>query len=244
VSNRLSSRWSRRGVTSVAVATAIAAAVAAPAAAASHANSAQAGRLVASSFAASKAATSVTINGSLTPAGSHQPIVLHITDTKGGGYGSITVDGQTIKLIQVGSVNYFKAGTTYWQKALGSKSSLVVPVYANHWVKSSGPNTPEAGFASVVNLGTFLNGYDTHKVRWVLAGHSTLHGQPVTVVHGTQQGVTGTLLIAAKGPPYLMAIEPPHGNGTVRFSNWNKPVQLTAPSQWVAFSTLGGPTGG
>lgn len=240
-------RWSRRArgaaVALVAGALTLAVAPVAPAGAASSANSARAAQLVENSFTVSKAASSVTVNGSIV--NGKQTIFLHVHCTKNGnGYGSITVQGQTIKLIEVGSVNYFKASTSYWQKVVGSKSSLVVPVYANHWVKSSGSGTPQAGFAEFVNLESILGGFNTTGVKWVITGRTTYHGQRVTVVRGTQHGMTGTLLIAAHGQPYLLALEPPHGQGTLRFSNYNQTVQVKGPSQWVAFSTLGGSTGG
>lgn len=226
---RFSNIFARGAAIAVAVALAGTLAAAAPAGA-SRAGSARAARLVNQAFAASEAASSVTINATLV-SGSKRT-VLHVSDVQGGnGFGLISAQGQTFRIIQIGPVNYFKAGAGYWAKVYGSKNALPVSLYANHWVKSS-----ETGFQKFVDMTVFLERYHTHVAKWTIAGRSRFRGLPVTVLKGTQGNMTGTLLVAAKGPPYLMAIYPPQGQGSVTFSNWNKPVKVQAPSRWLAFT--------
>jgi hypothetical protein len=200
-------------------------------------NNARAAHLVAQSFAASQGASTVTVTGRFV--NGKETISIHVTDTKdGNGFGTLRVQNYRLHIVQADGANYFKTGAGYWGKIYGSKTALYVGLYANHWVKSSSSETNSPGkvFSAFLNKSTFLGGFNTRGVRWVVTGHTTFHGQPVTEVRGTQRGMTGTLLIAAKGQPFLMAIEPPQGQGRITFANWDKPVTVRAPKRWVPFT--------
>jgi hypothetical protein len=235
-----------RGTVLVAAA-ALLAALAGPAPGASAASNKQtsAAHLVARAFATSEAANSVVVNGTFV--NGKEVVHIHVTDAKGGsGFGSVKVGGLTIHIVQVDGSNYFKAGKDYWGKVLGSKNALPVGLYANHWVKASSSQTDSPGvvFSAFVNMSTLLAGFNTKGVAWHVSGHPTFHGTRVVAVRGVQRGMTGTLLIAAKGPPYLMAIEPPHGQGGVTFSHWNKPLTVRPPGRWLPFTPSATPSGG
>lgn len=216
-------------------------AVPATASAARHHTTTSGAALVARSFAVSKSARSVRITGTLKEVGSGQSInidstVLH----NGSGYGTVNVQGQTIKIVQVGPTNYFKAGKAFWAQVFGSANAIGVPLYASHWVKSAGVKTPAAGFSDFVSMSALLGGFDFTAATWVRAGTTSFGGKRVYVVHGTQNGMTGTILIAASGPPYLAAIERPAGQGALIFTAWNRAVRVNPPKNPINYGT---PTG-
>jgi hypothetical protein len=199
-------------------------------------NAKSATAMVATALAAGRSATSVTIAGSLPDDGG--TITLNITDNSmGDGKGSVAQGGNTIQIIQIGPVNYFRAGTAFWKKVGGGSAGA--QLFAGKWLKSSGSNSPGASFSQLTKFKTLLpNG--TSGSTFTKAGTTTFDGQPAYVIKGTGSGGQGgTLLIAATGKPFPLEIKPPGPKaGSLTFSNWDKSVTIKAPSHSIDYNSL------
>jgi hypothetical protein len=196
-------------------------------------------------MAAAKTARSVTISGTIPEASSST--TLDLTDNAAGnGQGWITVNGQKIRIVQIGNINYFEAGLPFWSKYGGGSS--VAQLFAGKWVKSSGANSPAASFSEFTNARKFIAALANTKGTFVKAGTATIHGQKAYAIKAQGAGGGGVLYVNATGKPYPLEITSPSsaGKGEITFSNWNKPVTIKAPAHSIDLNSLNSssPAGG
>jgi hypothetical protein len=157
---------------------------------------------------------------------------------KNGSRARVDVLGSTVEAIRINDTLYIK-GNRKFNYHLEQKLGVKVP--AGVWLKG-----PAAGVLS--NVGTAT---DIHvEVLLLLSGNgpvtkgtaTTIAGQPAITVKRTQQPqklYEGTLYIATTGQPYpLKLTKTGKETGQTTFSNWNDPIDVSAPANAVDIRQL------
>jgi len=185
---------------------------------------------------AAEAASSVHVSGQIDAAG--QQIGLDITLVKGkGATGSMTLGGQKVDLVVIGSDVYIKAGTAFWTQFGGTNGSTVAPMLQGKWVKVPASNTTFAELSSLTDSTTFFHGLGSVSGTVKNDGATTYKGQKVVAIESQ-----GKLYVANTGTPYPVAAvaSGTATAGTLAFGGWNKAVTLSAPSGALDFSHVSG----
>lgn len=189
-------------------------------------------RIVALAKSAALGAASVHVAGSIVSEG--KPISLDMDlVAQTGGRGRITLDGLSLRLVDVDRAVYVKGNAAFYRRFAGASAARVLQ---GRWLKG-GEGGALASLASLANLGKLLNS--------TLAGHGALSRGAATRVGGRRAiGVTdaagrGTLYVATTGTPYPLEIVKRGANaGRVIFERWNQPVTLAVPANAINIKQL------
>ena len=104
---------------------------------------------------AAKAQKSVHLSGKGTNSGQTFAIDMTLRNG-GGGKGSITIDSDTLNLINTGSTVYIKADKAYWTKYANATAAAVI---GDRWVKAPASDASYADLASLADFSTSLDSY-------------------------------------------------------------------------------------
>jgi hypothetical protein len=174
--------------------------------------------------AAAKAQKSVHISGKGTNSGQSFSIDMRLSNG-GVGTGSITIDSDTLTVLNTGSTVYIKADKAYWTKYASAAAASAI---GDRWVKAPASDASYAGLASLADYSTSLDGYLSPTGTPTKGQEKTVAGQPALGLVDTDGG---TLWVATTGDPLPLLIE---GNGSsgggMSFSDWNTTVQATEPA--------------
>jgi hypothetical protein len=202
-------------------------------ASASSVSSQSARQLVVNALDASRSARSFSIKGFVNQPG--QRVGLNLTVSNAGrAKGSVTLNGQTIHLIEITPEVYFSAGEKFWvQSGVGKSEAASL---ANRWVGVSSSNASFASFNSFLNLKKISAQFfpaPPAKSVFTKGRTSTVNGQSVIAISGTgTSGGNGTLYVATSGTPYVIRLSASQGKsgvGTITFSNYNRSFSVSAP---------------
>jgi hypothetical protein len=175
-----------------------------------------AAEVVADAEQALASARSVHVVGQSTTNGQKAHIDLRLTGADA--VGSITTSATNVSLITVGNTAYVKGYGSQLSPAVAAK-------LRNTWIKQStaagqGAFTLEAISTSLTRTFTPTGSVTTGK----------LHGLPVVIVHGTDQGQPAAIWVAGTGPAYpLRLVGTTSGSATLDLLDYGAPVRVTAP---------------
>lgn len=147
----------------------------------------------------------------------------------------MTADGDAVAKLDVGGLGAMELRTiggdawlsgdpSFW-KATGAPANL----FDNKWIKTT---TKSKDFQDFLEL--------TSKKQWakellepggelkVVAGKE-IDGIPTVGLEEVSGEDPGILFVAASGPAYPLAIEPKSGEGSLRFTDWDEPVDVEKP---------------
>jgi hypothetical protein len=188
-------------------------------------------------FAAAKtvadSASAVRVSGSTATAGT--PITLDLRLVAGrGGRGRIAENGLSFELIQLEGTIYISGSTAFYTHFAGAAAAKLLQ---GKWLKAPATNSSFAGLSGLTELRKLLDAaLATNNGAVVKTGTSTVNGQAAV---GVKDAGNGTLYVATTGQPYPLKITKLGGaGGTISFSEWNKPVSLTAPTNAVDIEQL------
>jgi hypothetical protein len=187
---------------------------------------------------AAEAASSLHMSGQISSDG--ETIGLDLTIVKGkGATGSLTIKGQTVELVIVGSYAYIKAGAAFWTQVAGSAGSTIASLLGDKWLKVPTSNAQFGQFTAIADSKSLFDSLSSTGGTLTNKGATTYNGQSVVSIFAGSEN--GTLYVAATGTAYPVAIvkKGAGAGGTVAFDRWNKSVTLTAPSDVVDLSQLG-----
>jgi hypothetical protein len=216
--------------------------------------------ILSTSLAAGKAASSLTVKGTITEGGEETSLDLVLgTDA---GEGTIGTQGVTLSTVSVDGNLYFKASGDGWATLLRSAGdgadnaagTALGDLLGDKWLKlPANPDSLDAAGGPIgVLLATlggliqkdslleaFLSPDDTPTVK----GTGDVNGTPVVFLDDSEGG--GTLAIQTVGEPYPVQIKGTDSgsSGEINFTDWNAPVSVTAPTEVVdigELATLGG----
>jgi hypothetical protein len=177
--------------------------------------------ILSKALAAASSAKSVRVKGEITVDG--DKIGLDLTVSGANGKGSVTAEGHTVELIRLNNAAYMKAGEEFWKMISGDDPQpAVAALLKDRWVKAP----PDEGFAEIFNL------LDTGGIL-PEAGPAT-KGETKTINGINAIGLTdetgeAVIYVATQGEPFPLRFEGPAGEGAIDFTDWNAPVEITAP---------------
>jgi hypothetical protein len=187
-----------------------------------------------------KAASSVTMAGTLSQSGTSYDLNLGLKPGQGCA-GTIGEGSKgSFKIIVIGKTVYFNPDSTFWKSSAGANASTVIALVNGRYIKTSTSNADMASLASLCNLSrtlgsTAVTGTLTKGTPTTLAGTPVL---PLNNSNGSTFYVTDT-----STPQVVKMIQTKdtgNGTGTLTFSV-GAPVTLTAPpaSQVINGSLVG-----
>jgi hypothetical protein len=184
-------------------------------------------QIVSAAASATNGATSFTYGGTTRSNGTPTGLKASLS-ASGDGQGTLTSSGQPVKLIKVGDTLYVSSTTAFWTKNLGAAAGATL---GSQWVAVSSGDTDYSGIAALFDAqqitGQFLS---TSSGTFTKGKTSTVNGQPVIAVVNKAGSTVNTIYVATTGKPYLVKLSSPGSNGgTLTFSSYNKPVNVTAP---------------
>ena len=192
--------------------------------------------IVAAAKAAADGASAVHVSGSTVTGGS--PITLDLSLVTGkGGRGRLTENGLSFELIEIEGTVYINGSSAFYTHFAGPAAAQLLH---GKWLKASSTSGSFAELSSLTDLRKLLDAALTtgaNSKTLVAAGTSTVGGQPAVGVKDTAQN--GILYVATTGPAYPLEItKSGAGGGTITFSEWDRPVTLTAPANAVDVEQL------
>jgi hypothetical protein len=193
--------------------------------------------IIAAARTAATGATAVHVKGSTVAAGT--PITLDLNLVVGqGGRGRLSENGLSFELIEIGPKIYINGSTAFYAHFAGASAAQL---FHGKWLKASTSNPSFAGLSPLTDMRKLLSAALTagNSKTLSVAGTATVDGQAAVGVKDTASGTNGTLYVATSGPAYpLEIVKTSAGGGTITFSEWNKPVALTAPAGAVDIEQL------
>jgi len=200
-----------------------------------------ASQIVTAATSAVNGASSFTYGGTTRSSGVSTGLKISLSSS-GDGQGTLTSSGQPVKLIKIGDTLYVSSTKAFWTKNLGASAGQTL---GTQWVAASSTDSNYAGIANLFQAqeitGQFLS---TSGTTYTKGKTSTINGQPVVAVVGKSGGTVNTIYVATTGKAYVIRITAPGGNGgTLNFTNYNKPVNPTAPPNPISVPTTTTTTG-
>ncbi len=156
---------------------------------------------------------------------------------------------QHIQVVYVGGVAYVQGNATGLTSAMGFPATVATN-YANKWIAVHSTDSLFKSIVSAVTLAGTLAQLNPTGALTVTAPTNVSGRQAIGVKGGLpgtpQQGVSGTttLFVAAMNPTVPLEFSGTAAQGTQHvtdkgtFSDWGKPLKLTAPTGSVPFSSV------
>ena len=211
--------------------------------------------ILAKSQATAKAASSVTVKGTITEGAveSSLDLVLGTSASEG----TITAEGGELSVKAVDGKSYFKASSGSWATLLGSAGAegkaagnKIDGLVGDKWLllPAEPGSLGEAGSVLGVTLaglsGFFQKDFLLETLLspeggWTVKTTGDVNGTPVVFLEDTKG--ESTLAIQTVGEPYPVQAKGgrAQGSGEISFTNWNAPVNVTAPTNILDISELG-----
>jgi hypothetical protein len=189
--------------------------------------------ILAATKAATDAATSVHVSGSIVS--DKSPITLDMNLLAGkGGRGQLSESGLAFELIQVGGTVYIKGSPAFYKHIGGTAAAQLLQ---GKWLKAPSSDADFASLGQLTNLRQLVDQTLTNHGSLKKAGTTTVNGQKVVGITDTTKG--GTLYIATTGKPYPIEItKGGSGGGKITFDKWNGTVALSAPANAIDVAQL------
>ncbi|HWG09551.1 MAG TPA: hypothetical protein VN672_11165 [Solirubrobacteraceae bacterium] len=183
--------------------------------------------------AASDAATSVHVSGSIVSGGS--PITLDMNLLAGkGGRGKLSESGLSFELIQVGNTVYIKGSPEFYKHIGGSAAAQLLE---GKWLKAPASSADFASLSRLTDLRQLVDQTLSNHGSLTKVGTSTVAGRKVVGISDKSEG--GTLYIAATGQPYpIQIVKRGSSGGKITFDRWNGTVALAAPANAIDVAQL------
>jgi len=195
-----------------------------------------AARVLADADAAAKAASSVHVSGSIDSTGTKVVLDLSLTNSKGA-TGTVTTNGLKFDLVRIGDTLYVRGSDAFYKHFAGAPAAQLLH---GKWLKGSATGSRLTSLIPLTDMGRLFDQISAGHGKVVNDGTKTYKGQQVVQIRDTADG--SKLLVAATGKPYPIAIT--GGNqkqsGSISFDDWNKSVSLSAPSNAIDISRIGG----
>ncbi|MGH3054350.1 MAG: hypothetical protein ACRDL7_05170, partial [Gaiellaceae bacterium] len=193
-------------------------------------------RVLADAKAAATSASSAHVSGSLASNGT--PIRLDLSTARGkGARGSMSTNGLKFELLRIGDTLYVRGSDAFYKHFAGA---AVAQLLHGKWLKGSAKKGRFRSLGALTSLGALFTGISAHHGKLVNDGKTTYKGQAVVAIRDKSDN--SKLYVAATGKPYPLAIVggKKGQSGAITFNDWNKPVSLSAPSDAIDISSIGG----
>ncbi|MHB1538313.1 MAG: LolA-like protein [Solirubrobacteraceae bacterium] len=189
--------------------------------------------IVSAALRAAETAKTVHVSGSGKAEGSSVRVDLKI-DGAAGAVGTITKGSLSVRLIRVGSRAYINGGAAFYERYGGSEAAKL---FKGRWLEASATKGEAAALSDLTSLKSLLSGIRPEAGS--LKKGATQRVDGVETIAVTDAAKHGTLYVATSGKPYPVAIEKEGAEGgRFNFSEWEKPVSVTAPTNTINLEKL------
>jgi hypothetical protein len=194
-------------------------------------------QILSSAISASKGASSGTVEGTVRE-GSKSTTLDLTASTSDRGKGSVTVNGQQVNIVRLGSTVYMSGSRQFWEQSVNSSAA---EMFANKWIEGPITNKNFASLGQYLDyptlMGSLLPGGNAQSNR---VGTTTFDGQRVIVLKKTSGASTATAYVAATGRPYLLYLAQTGGSstGSLTFSGYDADVNPSAPRGALSYEQL------
>ncbi|MER5966146.1 hypothetical protein [Streptomyces sp. NPDC002057] len=188
---------------------------------------------------ATRSATSLRMTGRVVTDGQPLDVDFAVND-RDECTGLMKIRGGTAELRKVDEVTYIKGDEAFWRVSMTSQGmpdeqiAVTIELIKGRWLKID-PGQPGSGdLESVCDLGSLLDdlgGDEEDRTGLTRGPGAEVDGTPVATLVKRDDGETTTVSVAQKGKPYILRMARAGGGepGTVRLSDYDKPVRVTAP---------------
>jgi hypothetical protein len=191
-------------------------------------------QIIADAERAAAQAKSMHLAGTLVQGG--QSFTIDISSTRGHrAVGSFSLNGATVGFVRIGNAMYVRAGAKFWKRTIGTAAARLLQ---GKWLEAPASGKGFAQFVGITNPTGLLKVLARNSAQASNNGYTTYQGQKVIEL---DDSVGGKLYIAAKGPPYPLALmgSDSSTSGDLTFDRWNAPVSITRPKGAIDVSQLG-----
>jgi hypothetical protein len=189
--------------------------------------------ILAAAQAASEAASSVHVRGSIEGASAHESFDIEILARRGT-RGSVTTGGASFELIETGGTLYLKGDAAFYERVGGKEAARRLQ---GKWLKAPATDPRVRPVLRLTDLHGLVSVSLAGHSRLAAAGTSVIDGVPVVGVRDSAK--RETVYVATSGQPYPMQISKTGiGAGTLRLDRWNARVALAPPAHAIDLAAL------
>ena len=203
-------------------------------AAASGFTSMSAAQIVSTAVKDSAAASSLSVDGTVNQPGSDITLDL-LVSASGMSEGTLSINGGSVRVIEIDAVGYFKADTKFWTKYA---SAAAADLLVGKWVYGPMTSSPFSTFKQFLSPRKVISSFfGNPQGPFTKGGTSTVEGQRVIAITGTGSGV---LYVATTGEHFIVRVQATKGssNGTISFTHYDRPVRVNKPAGGVNLQQL------
>lgn len=196
------------------------------------------------SGAAATKATSVRVKGTITM--SAQTVTLDLQVGKNSADGTVSAAGVDVEIRVVGGKSYFKISPESFAAMAGQEGSAELieamkTLIGDKWllVPVDSASGDFDDFNKLAQKDLLITALLAPEGTITVKGTDTINGVPVVLLSSSKGG---TLAISTVGEPYpiQMSASDDEGTGTLDFTGWNEPFDVTAPTDVLDISALAG----
>ena len=203
-------------------------------AAASGFTSENAAQIVSTAIKNSAAASSFSVDGTVNQPGSDITLDLSVS-ASGMSEGTISINGGSVRVIEIDGVGYFNADTKFWTKYA---SAAAAQLLAGRWVYGPMTSSPFSTFKQFLSPRKVISSFfGNTQGPFKKGGTSTVDGQQVIAITGTG---SGALYVATTDEHFVVMVQATKGssNGTISFTHYDRAVRPTKPAGGVNLQQL------
>lgn len=194
-------------------------------------------KIVSSSIADMKAATSLHMKGTVSNAGQQAAIDLSL-DRSGNCVGSLGMGGATTEVLRVDGTEYLKGDDAFWKATVGSPlAAQVEKLLGDHWALLAATDQ----FKSLCDLSGLMSTLEQSEGTTYAKGErKSIDGVDAVEVVVTKPDRVSHTWVATEGKHYVL-LSTQDGGGALTLSGYDDPIDAQTPAKndVVDLSTLG-----
>lgn len=176
-------------------------------------------------IATAKAASSLTLNGSMTDSGVTETIKFALKPGQGCTGTAGSADKGSFELIEIGDTTYLKPDKQFWEASAGSSASAIIALVDGRYLKLSPGNKSMQSLVNICDVSQMFS-TDGKKDKITKGKVTTLDGTRVLQLNDTTDGSVG--YVTDTGEPQLVQFTGPKDSGKITVT-YGAPVTLTPP---------------
>jgi hypothetical protein len=193
-----------------------------------------AAQLFRSALKSSSAASSFAVKGTVDQPKDDLALNLQVS-ASGTAQGTLTINGGTVRIIEIGNTAYFNADTTFWTQ---NASATAAQLLAGKWVYGPISSDPFSSFKQFLSPSAFMKLFlGSDQGPFSKGGATTVNGTRVIPVHADGPG---TLYVKASNPHLVVSAKGSQGttSASLSFSNYGKTVHPATPAGGISLQAL------
>jgi hypothetical protein len=198
-------------------------------------SSKSAAQIFKSGIAASSAASSFSVSGTIDQPKTDLTLNLSLS-ASGAAQGTLLINGEHIQIRVIGGTGYFNGDTAFWTK---NGNASTAQLFAGKWIYAPISNSLFSGLRAFLSPRSFIHSFlGSTKGPFSKAGTASFGGKPAV---GVRANGPGTLYVETGGGHFVVKVLAGSGSssGSLTFGSYGAPVHPTKPSGGVSLQSLG-----